>query len=82
MIVMSPSGEMIARLWRRCRDSARVWIPLGPDAAAGDTKPPQQTSAQLAGRWPDAESLLAHRIQGLDPEPPKAADRKPNDNHA
>jgi hypothetical protein len=82
MIAMSPSGGLIARLWRRCCDTARVWIPLGKDVTAEDVKSPQETSAKLAGRWPDAESLLARRMQSLDLDTPKdnAGDRKPNNN--
>jgi hypothetical protein len=82
-MTMSPSSGLIVRLWRRCCDSARVWIPLGKDVTAEDVKPPQETSAKLAGRWPDAESLIAHRIQALDPEALKdnTGVREPNNDN-
>ncbi len=90
MTDMSPSSGLIVRLWRRCCHTAWVWIPLGQgetknETAAEDVKPSQETSAKLAGRWPDATSLIAHHIRAPDPETLKgeAGDRKPNnDNHA
>jgi hypothetical protein len=88
MTDISPSGGLIGRLWRRCCDTARVWIPLGPvrtnDRAKNEAKLPRETSAKAAGRWPDAASLIAHRMQALDAGDSKAeTGRKPNnDNHA
>lgn len=72
IIDLPPSGVMIVRLWQRCRLTARVWIPIGKDPTAQNVKNPPGTQANLAGRWPDAASLMAHRMQTLDPDAPKA----------
>jgi len=72
IIDLPPSGVMIVRLWRRCRLTARDWIPLGKDMTAQELNHPSRASANLAGRWPDAASLMAHRLQTLDPDTPKA----------
>lgn len=70
----SQPRDLVARLWRRCSNAARALVPgrrTSTDANSGAHASPRN----LAGRWPDAASLLAHRLNALDPEarPPVAA---------
>ena len=69
---LSGSRHLVARLWQRCRNAARVLVSGGRTAGAA----PQN----FAGRWPDAASLLAHRMNVLQPDakPPAAEDERRN----
>lgn len=83
MIDISSSGRLIGSLWRLCCEAARLWIPLARDVAATEIEPLQKASAKLAGRWPDAATLLAHRTQSLKADGQKAeAHKADNDNQA
>jgi hypothetical protein len=67
---MSRSGDLIARLWRQCRNTARMWIPLRKDEPAEPAQQPPEAPRNQAGRWPDANDLLAHRMKALNRDPP------------